>query len=81
MVEVGDIKIVDMRKILSLTTGREGKQDVILTYMIGDTGPFMSTIPAEEIIGKPETDQNRIVKGYIQKESTEREEWSGRVIK
>jgi len=74
------IKILDMRKVPSMEPERLGKQDVIFTYMLGAEGPFTTTIPYEQIAGKPVAEQNRIVKQIILKEHEERLAWQGREL-
>ena len=77
---IGEIKIVDMRKSPSLKAERLGKYDVHFTYMIGAEGPFMISIPAEELEGKSFEEQAKIVRKYIEEEQATRLRWRGATI-
>ncbi|MBW2673900.1 MAG: hypothetical protein JRD89_10885 [Deltaproteobacteria bacterium] len=77
---LGEIKIVDMRKSPSLKAERVGKYDVHFTYMIGSEGPFMISVPAEELEGKEFAEQAKIVRKYIEAEQSTRLMWRGATI-
>ena len=75
-----EIKIIDMRKAPSLVPERLGKLDVHFTYMIGAEGPFMISVPAEDLQGKTFEEQKHIVRSMVEKEHAERLRWKGTTI-
>ena len=74
------IRVLDMRKHPSLEASRGGKTDITFSYMYGDEGPFTVSVPYEELAAKPVTEQNEVLKKYVQAAQAERLGWKGREI-
>jgi len=75
-----EIRIIDMRKAPSMVPARLGKNDVHFTYMIGSEGPFLITVPEEDLTGKVFDSQKDVVKRKILAEQEERTRWRGAPI-
>jgi hypothetical protein len=67
-----EVKILDYRKFPSMDPKRLGKEDVLITYMLGAEGPFTVTLPYEEIAGLPEVSALEKIKDYIRRAQAER---------
>ena len=73
-----EVKILDWRKFPSMDPKRIGKEDVLISYMLGAEGPFTITIPYEEIAGLSEASALERIKDYIRKAQEERLRFIGK---
>jgi hypothetical protein len=76
----GRVRILDRTRIPSPEPGRLGKYDEIITYQDATLRTYVLTIPAEELEGKPEEEQLRIITERIKAQIAERTRWVGREI-
>jgi len=76
----GKIRIIDRVRIPSPDPARVGKFDEIITYQDQALRTYMVTIPAEELEGKTEEEQEQIIAKYIKAQVAERQRWVGREI-
>ena len=72
-----EIRIIDMRRAPSLKPDRMGKNDTHFTYMLGAEGPFLITVPEEDLLGRGFDEQKSVVRERILKEQEERLKWRG----
>jgi hypothetical protein len=73
-------KIMDHTVIPSAETGRIGKKDLLVTYQDEAMRVRMVTIPYENVEGKSDDEQLRIIAAAIQKMEAERSKFVGKEI-
>jgi hypothetical protein len=76
----GRIRILDRTRIPSPEPNRIGKYDEVITYMDPSMRTYVLTIPAEELEGKSEEEQLKIITERIKAQVAERTRWIGREI-
>ncbi|MEM2618907.1 MAG: hypothetical protein QW356_05435 [Candidatus Hadarchaeales archaeon] len=76
----GRIRILDRTRIPSPEPARIGKYDEIITYQDETLRTYVLTVPAEELEGKPEEEQLRIIADRIRAQVAERKRWVGKEI-
>jgi len=76
----GKIRVIDRVRVPSPDPARIGKFDYMVTYMDEAMRAGVVTLHAEQLDGKPETDQERTIAAVVRKEVEERRKWAGREL-
>jgi hypothetical protein len=67
-------------RIPSPETARIGKFDEIITYQDQALRTYVLTVPAEDLEGKSESEQLKIISDRIKAQIAERTKWVGREV-
>ena len=73
-------KIIDVTKIPSAEAERMGKYDLVITYQDNAGRVRVVTIPYENIAGKPDAEQMKIIGDAIRAQEAERLKFLGKTI-